>query len=398
MKNIIYFLLMVICSTEFINCHKQDVNFQTAPQQQNSITLNEIPDKAIFYTKPEKKESGELPILFSHQGLYGYLNHQLQIIVPPIYANGYNYTDYGYALVSIAAGDGFLESRILDCEGNIVFKEYNGEIYILYDDILSYTPNGEKYPKIIKFRDNILVANASGISASAVGNDIIILVRFTPDIEKGFINLSGNRILPDFYLKRISRGFKEERAVVILDDNLGIRIIDINGNFYGNLHFFRTGWYFSEGLLPAETTDGKTGYINLDGDFAFLVPIVADIPEYDESPLNATDFKDGFAIIQTILEPPTWKVINNKGEFVSDDLPLFLANAFADGLSRVKTNDAGYGYININGEMVIEPIFEKAYSFNNGYARIIYNGRDGIIDTKGEVFWSDEIIKNQKEE
>jgi hypothetical protein len=38
-------------------------------------------------------------------------------------------------------------------------------------------------------------------------------------------------------------------------------------------------------------------------------------------------------------------------------------------------------------------MFEKADSFNSGYARIIYQGRDGILNTEGQLFWSDEIIE-----
>ena len=46
---------------------------------------------------------------------------------------------------------------------------------------------------------------------------------------------------------------------------------------------------------------------------------------------------------------------------------------------------------------MIEPIFEYADSFFQGYARIVYQGRDGIINTSGEIFWSDEIVKAQNE-
>jgi len=89
-------------------------------------------------------------------------------------------------------------------------------------------------------------------------------------------------------------------------------------------------------------------------------------------------------------------VINSYGDFVSNELMLSLADAFMDGLSRVKVNNAKYGYINTKGEMIINPIFDEADSFHNGYARIVYQGRDGIINTEGKIFWSDELVNKSE--
>jgi hypothetical protein len=130
-------------------------------------------------------------------------------------------------------------------------------------------------------------------------------------------------------------------------------------------------------------------------DLAFLVPIV----NYEDDRLWATGFSGGYAIIKTVSEPPTWRVINNKGEYISNELlQLSSANAFNDGLSRVKVINAGYGYINTNGDMIIEPKFDSADSFYQGYARIVYKGRDGLINTEGKIFWSDELVNRPEKQ
>jgi hypothetical protein len=125
------------------------------------------------------------------------------------------------------------------------------------------------------------------------------------------------------------------------------------------------------------------------------VPIVTVPINYNVGSLRATNFKEGYAIVQTMLNPSTWRVINNEGKFVSDELHISFANDFSCGLSCIK-EDKGYGYINTNGDMVIEPVFEDADSFYQGYARIVYKGRDGLINTEGKIFWSDGIVKMQR--
>lgn len=391
----ILLLLFIVTTT---SCEKQQVNVQTVQSQQNSDNVNTLPPLQNFvmedsFTEVQTTEKKviELPILFSHNKFYGYLDRQLQIIIPPIYTRGFDYTDHGYALVSYTDENGLRELRILDTEGNIMVKENNDDINLIYDDIISYSRNGGLSAKTVRFRDNKLIADVLGSSASVVENDIIILARFSPASERGFINSAGKRILPDLELRRMSSGFCEDRAVIYEGENWDIRIIDIDGNFYGSLDFLRTESYFSEGLLPAETKDGQTGYVNRDGEFAFLVPIV----NYGDYRLYATDFNGGYAVIMTISDTSVWRIINNQGEYVSDELQLHWASSFRDGLSRVRLLNYKYMFINTKGEPLLDLLFDDAFSFHNGYARIVYEGRDGLINTEGTIFWSDEIVKAQ---
>jgi len=374
---IVFLLITVIYSIGYTGCEKQKVNTQTSSDFSGVITTND--------------DKGDFPILFALNELYGYLDKQLQVIVPPIYMRGFNYTDHGYASVYYDEKPDLRQGRILDKEGDIIFTN-NASLLILFDDIITYRSENDGLYKVVKFRDNTIIANGMGMAVTNEEGGVILVNLH--DGGRTFLDFSGKKILPGLELRMPSRGFQEGRAV-ITDGNYNIRIIDINGNFYGNLNFYRTGWGFSEGLLPAETKDGRTGYINKDGEFVFNVPFIADILGYQLARLMATDFKGGYALIQTVFDPPTWRVIDNQGNFVSEELYLSWANAFTDGLSCVTTIDAGYGYINTKGEMAIAPIFDYADSFHKGYARIIYKGRDGIINTEGQIFWSDEIVKNK---
>jgi len=412
-KKKLYILSAVLfCCTILYGCERQTIDKQTILVANDDTdfsepyTITQTTDgkdsPKMAFSNPDFPEwetsewstidltTDELPILFALNGLYGYLDNQLRVIIPPIYYHGFYYNDQGYTRVRYKGEQNKFECMVLNWKGKVVFHEYTAYMYILYDDIICYRPEGGEFPRIERIRDGVVIADKLGSDAEST-EDGIILVRFFDSNEMAFINSSGMRILPDLKMRKISETFRDGRAVVT-GDNWDIHIIDINGKSYGELNFFRTGRYFSEGLLSAETKERITGYVNRDGEFAFNVPIVAEYNDDEWSPLIATDFIDGYAMIQISLEPPVWRVINKQGNYVSDDLLIFHADAFADGLSCVRINNRKYGYINTKGEMVIAPVFDSASSFVRGYAMIVYQGRDGLINTEGEIFWSDEIV------
>jgi len=419
-KTLSYLLTVLICCVLLYGCERQTGDKQTAQVANNDAELYEpdppepeIVSQATGGTEssglassnpdyPEEEISewptidlttDELPVLFALNGLYGYLDSQLRIIIPPIYDHGLDYNDQGYTQVRYQGVRYRFEYMVLNWNGETIFHEFNANLNILFDDIICLNYS---LPRVIRLRDGKVIADRLGTMAESA-DDGIILVSFYRNAEEAFIDSSGKRILPDLKMAMTTNTFQEGRAA-ITDDNWDIHIIDINGRSYGDLNFFRTGRYFSEGLLPAETKERVTGYINREGEFAFNVPIVARIKDDDWSPLLATEFKSGYALIQTSLEPPVWRIINNLGEYVSDELLIFHASAFADGLSCVRTTgtiDSKYGYINTKGETVIDPVFDDASSFVRGYARIVYQGRDALINTEGEIFWSDEFVRTE---
>jgi hypothetical protein len=409
-KTLLILFAAMICCVLLSTCERQTVqaaNNDTEsglpePEIATQTTNATVSSRMAFSNPdfPEWETSGwssidqttdELPVLFALNGLYGYADSQLRIIVPPIYDRGFDYNGQGYTWVRYRGSGNIFECMVLNWKGKAVFHEYTADMDILYDDIICYTTRLEGQSIVERIRDGTVITDMRGPASSSEDG---ILLLFNGG-DRAFIDsTSGRRLLPDLDMTRITNGFREGRAV-ITGVNRGLQIIDINGKFYDKLNFFRAGSYFSEGLLPAETKERVTGYINREGEFAFTVPIVAEYYDDDWSPLYATDFRGGYALIQTSLEPPVWRVINNLGEYASDELSIDQAYAFADGLSCVRTIDRKYGYINTNGETVIATVFDSAESFVRGYARIVYQGRDGIINTEGNIFWSDELVKKQ---
>lgn len=76
------------------------------------------------------------------------------------------------------------------------------------------------------------------------------------------------------------------------------------------------------------------------------------------------------------------------------DRPLYDPAIDGEPLFPIKVNSR-YGYMNRQGEVVIEPQYESAYDFREGIARV-HNGSVSYsyLDTKGNVIWKDHDDKD----
>ena len=86
------------------------------------------------------------------------------------------------------------------------------------------------------------------------------------------------------------------------------------------------------------------------------------------------------------LEPAELEAIRNDIAYqmirrkTFDDAKVFNG----EGYAAVKRGTM-WGFINKDGEMIIEPMYEDARSFSNGYAAVKMNGKWGFINTQNEL-------------
>ncbi len=132
---------------------------------------------------------------------------------------------------------------------------------------------------------------------------------------------------------------------------------------------------FSEGLAKVRVGD-KWGFINKDGKFIVK-------PQYDW----ATSFTGGMAKVQ---KGDKYTLIGTKGQQITDwfDRIYFFSDERA-----VVMKDGKWGYIDVNGRIVIPLIYDKAYAFSNGKAMAIKDGKIFIIDHNGDILEEKEIAK-----
>ncbi|MFC5471267.1 WG repeat-containing protein [Cohnella suwonensis] len=228
----------------------------------------------------------------------------------------------------------------------------------------------------------------------------------------GFINYAGEYVLEPVY--DWASSFSDNRCVV----DLGTRSLVITkaGEIISEIdrisyEFF---WQFSEGIVKVETRDRLIGFMNEHGSWVIK-------PKYKE----AGHFNDGFAWVtlpsgrtvyiddnERILQVPqgysvgcafsegvaivsqrfSCGVIDTKGTLLLDHLP-FTTDFFKEGLLAIKCEHQ-YQYINIHGEVVIEPAFDEAFSFSNGVAMVDIKGRTSFIDKSGRLLYKPQKYYN----
>lgn len=174
---------------------------------------------------------------------------------------------------------------------------------------------------------------------------------------------------------------------------------------------------FREGLALVTIGCDKKGFNGKDGFIDKTGKLIIK-PQYSE----ARDFSDGIAAVaiggDKYGKGCKWGLINKKGEYVVEPhytyigvftngctwvqqgteygfintkgeelTPLAFTKVgdFHEGLSCVKEKNKGrlYGYIDFTGKYCINPQYESASDFMNGYAIVKKNKKYGVIDKSG---------------
>ena len=130
---------------------------------------------------------------------------------------------------------------------------------------------------------------------------------------------------------------------------------------------FDMAFEFSEGFA-AVRQDGKWGFINTDGSFHVK-------PTYD----YAGSFHGGFAVC---ISSGKYGLINKKGVRTTPFTYDYIASPDEKGRFPAKQGEKS-GYINSNGEWILETDYDYCYGFTNGVARVYKDGLWGYIDEKG---------------
>ncbi|MBN1413472.1 MAG: WG repeat-containing protein [Bacteroidales bacterium] len=211
-----------------------------------------------------------------------------------------------------------------------------------------------------------------------------------------------------------------EGIATVYDEAKGIYyLIDLQGNTTPielsdfklmSIYYINMPKGFTNGLVPVRQGK-KWGYINTSGKVA--IPV-----KYDK----VTEFNGGFATAET---GGKFIVLDSEGEEfpVNDpaviDLKSFTENLapyrssngkfgfiketgeiaipaqftavgyFSGGLAWARTADEKMGYINTNGDWIIQPRFEvaKSYDAETDRARIRLEGKMGFVNSKGDILY-----------
>lgn len=178
--------------------------------------------------------------------------------------------------------------------------------------------------------------------------------------------------------------------------NVSYSIADINGNIILR-DIEQADIVFSDGLLAVWMEDGKSGFVDKTGKFVIETKFYRN--PADEGPRKFPAlgyfFNEGLGIVQS--EKGVWKILDKKGNetLIPNSIHLY-GGCFVNGLIVVKDKNGKFGYMNSKAEIVIPYVFDSASTFGGKYAMVVYDSKDAVIDKKGKIFLSEDIMLKQK--
>jgi hypothetical protein len=227
----------------------------------------------------------------------------------------------------------------------------------------------------LKHLDGTDIATLEGYSYED-SSDGMISVR--KDGRYGVVDMAGNVVVETEYEEEVvySEGF----AVVEKDGKYGY--LDKTGAVAIDFQF-EAADSFHSGLAGVEV-NGVAGYIDTTG------TIVID-PIY-ETALSFQSYGDKATEVTLVEKDGNWLYINKQGEeftYAENAQPCIegfdCAPVFYDGLS-LAGEEGSYGYVDAEGNTVIEPQYYEASNFSEGLAAVLLNGYGyGFIDTSGNM-------------
>lgn len=126
----------------------------------------------------------------------------------------------------------------------------------------------------------------------------------------------------------------------------------------------------------AGLTDGKWTLVDDDGE-------AKKDDQYDDVIID----ENGFCSAQErifVKENETYHIINTKGKRIGD-LEFENARAFTEDGDAAVCSEGKWGFVDQDGELVIDYSYEDARSFRNGYAAVCADGKWGYIDEEGNM-------------
>ena len=149
---------------------------------------------------------------------------------------------------------------------------------------------------------------------------------------------------------------------------------------------------YSEDLIPVLFFNGKSGYLDYEGNLVIEVPLYEDyrMEGLRISPSLNYRFHEGVAFIQTAEDQ--WYLLDKKGS--KKEVPPeynFATRRYSKGLTVVEDKEHKFGYMDKDFKLAIPCKFERAESFEGKYAAVVYQGKDGVIDKDGNIYFCEEF-------
>ncbi len=211
------------------------------------------------------------------------------------------------------------------------------------------------------------------------------LIAVQKDGKYGYLDSDQNVVIPIKY--KSAKGFAGDYALVqgqddkfyIIDKSGKEKPVKYQGKQLDSKSYLQPAGLYENGLisLNPEEVWPPTCYVDMAG--KTVLPLDG---SYDRQ-----GFSNGYLLSDKGLYDNKAKLLTTWKDGIEINLGQDIQHAFvSDGLipfsKKDKDDKYKYGYINLKGDIVIEPIYDAAFSFSGGYAVVQQGDNDFAIDTK----------------
>ncbi len=200
------------------------------------------------------------------------------------------------------------------------------------------------------------------------------------DVDLGYIRIDGKELLNGFYDIKKDKVIEPVFSSILIFEE-GVKTFQkVNGKELSGFYFNngavvepKYDWlhhWDSNKVLYKTELNGKFGLLGRSGK-EVLKTIYDEIRDLGEWQYAVLDGK-------TVLITKDGEILDDKGFDSVGHLSMF-------GLLQVKV-DGKMGLLDIeSNKLLVEPIYDDIYPFQDGYARVKQNGKEGILDRNGKV-------------
>lgn len=189
----------------------------------------------------------------------------------------------------------------------------------------------------------------AGVSFTSCNDNKADLIPVQIGDKWSFVNSKGDIIFEDEFSNKPSVVYN---GCFSVKENKGYTVYRVNGNkleVVGALEKLNSVGYYEDGLIPASEQEERIAIYNKNGEIVFEI-----------NPIGGIEISACRPSIQ-------------------------------EGMLAVKNNDGKWGYIDKNGEVIIKPNYDDAYSFKDGMALVMKKEDKAtiyrVIDKKGDVIF-----------
>ena len=157
---------------------------------------------------------------------------------------------------------------------------------------------------------------------------------------------------------------------------------------------YDSGTNASEGLL-AVISDKESGYINNKGAFVFHCEFEPNLHDFSPPGIDYP-FSEGVVAVQT--KNGYYTVYDKNGNILMAESRYKEIQPCSEGvLLYIRADNDKFGFMNKQGKNIFTEEFDYAESFHNNFATIVYKNNDAIIDKKGNIYLTKDLITGNKD-